>query len=354
MSSTYNVLIKGASYGSLLATKLLLAGHNATLVCTRATADLINSQGTTVKLPVRGRETLVEVRSADLSARLDARTPDEVNPADYDLVVLAMQEPQYSSDGVRDLLGRVAQSRVPAMAIMNMPPLPYLYRLPGLDVESLKGCYADPEAWAGFDPDLVTLASPDPQAFRPPEEEKNVLQVSLPTNFKVARFADDTHTEMLKTIEQGIQDTRFDVDGESLELPVKVRVHDSLFVPLAKWSMLVTGNYRCVLADDMRSIRDAVHEDLSVSEACYEWVVDLCIKMGGSRDDMVPFEKYAKAATGLIKPSSAARALFGGAKNIERVDLLVQKIAAQKGLSLESLNQTVEWVSARLEVNRQS
>ena len=37
-------------------------------------------------------------------------------------------------------------------------------------------------------PKLMTLASPDPQAFRPPEEPMNVLQVALPTNFKVARI----------------------------------------------------------------------------------------------------------------------------------------------------------------------
>ena len=35
----YNVLIMGASYGSLLASKLVLAGHNATLVCLPAEAE---------------------------------------------------------------------------------------------------------------------------------------------------------------------------------------------------------------------------------------------------------------------------------------------------------------------------
>ena len=37
------VLILGASYGSLLGTKLAMAGHDATLVCRQATADLINA-----------------------------------------------------------------------------------------------------------------------------------------------------------------------------------------------------------------------------------------------------------------------------------------------------------------------
>jgi len=31
--TTYNVLIMGASYGSLLATKLLFGGHKITMVC---------------------------------------------------------------------------------------------------------------------------------------------------------------------------------------------------------------------------------------------------------------------------------------------------------------------------------
>ena len=39
---SYNILILGASYGSLLGTKMLMAGHNVTLVCRHQTAALIN------------------------------------------------------------------------------------------------------------------------------------------------------------------------------------------------------------------------------------------------------------------------------------------------------------------------
>ena len=73
MSTTCNVLIMGASYGSLLATKLLLAGHNATLVCLPEEADLINREGTRVRIPVRGREALVEVDSRKAPGTLSAR-----------------------------------------------------------------------------------------------------------------------------------------------------------------------------------------------------------------------------------------------------------------------------------------
>ena len=244
--TSYNTLIMGASYGSLLATKLLLAGHTVKLVCLPTEAKLINKEGTRVRLPVKGRDGLVEVDSRKLPGALSAATPDAVSPSDYDLIVLAMQEPQYRSPGVRELLAAVTQAKVPCMSLMNMPPLPYLARIPGLYVEGLKQCYTDPTVWDGFDPKLMTLCSPDPQAFRPPDEELNVLQVSLPTNFKVARFDADEHTAILRQMQADIAAVRYNDGSGAVELPVKLKVHDSVFEPLAKWSMLLTGNYRYV------------------------------------------------------------------------------------------------------------
>ena len=353
MGKTYNILILGASYGSLLATKLLLAGHNAKLVCLPAEVQLINAEGTIVRMPVKGREGLVEVRSRDLPGKLSADGPDSINPAEYDLVALAMQEPQYRSPGVRDLLDRIAKAGAPCMSIMNMPPLTYLKRIPGLDVEACRGAYTDPSVWDNLDPALMTLCSPDPQAFRPPEEKVNVLQVRLPTNFKAARFDGDEHTAILRQLESDIEAARFEVDGNRLELPVKLKVHDSIYVPLAKWAMLIAGNYRCVLEDSVRPIREAVHSNLDESRAVYNWVVELCVKLGASEKDMVPFEKYANAALSLGSPSSAARALAAGAPNIERVDRLVQIIAAQKGMKSEAVDRTVALVDGWLERNRQ-
>jgi hypothetical protein len=66
----------------------------------------------------------------------------------------------------------------------------------------------------------------------------------------------------------------------------------------------------------------------------------------------VPFDKYAKAAEGLGKPSSAARALFGGAEHIERVDCLVRRIARQQGLQLDTLDEIVTLVDERLASKR--
>jgi hypothetical protein len=354
MSKKYNMLILGASYGSLLATKLALAGHNTTLVCLPAEADLINKEGARIRIPVKGREGLVEIDTRKLPGKLSAIGPADADPSKFDLIGLAMQEPQYRSPGVRELLDKVAKSRVPCMSIMNMPPLPYLARVPGLPMDALKGCYTDASVWQSFDPKTLTLCSPDPQAFRPPDEPVNVLQVSLPTNFKVAKFDDEKSNAILRQMQDDIEAVRFEVDGKKVELPVKLKVHDSVFVPLAKWAMLLTGNYRCVQKDTVRPIKDAVHADLAASKAVYNWVVDLCVGLGANRDDLVPFEKYAAAATGLAKPSSAARALAAGAQNIERVDRIVQTIAAAKGLKNETVDETVSMVEGWLAKNRKA
>lgn len=354
MAKTHDVLIFGASYGSLLAIKLVLAGHNATLVCLPEEAELINAEGIRVRLPVKGREGLVEISSRQAPGKLSATTPGEADPAKFDLVALAMQEPQYRHPEVRGLLDRVASGRVPCMSIMNMPPLPYLKRIPGLDHEALRACYTDASVWDGFDPALMTLASPDPQAFRPEGEPVNVLQVSLPTNFKVSRFEADEHTAILRELEAAIDAIRYDPGDGPVELPVKLRVHDSVFVPLAKWAMLLTGNYRCVTPGEARSIRDAVHTDEQASREVYDWVRDVCKSLGAAEDDLVPFEKYAKAAEGLVKPSSAARALYNGAPAIERVDRVVQSIGEQKGMQNPAVDETVRLVDDRLASNQKA
>jgi hypothetical protein len=362
----FNILILGASYGSLLAIKCLAAGHNVTMTCRAATANLINVEGIRVRLPIKGRRDvgvngLVEVSSKALTGHLTACTPQQVAdlPA-FDLVILAMQEPQYRQDGIRELMQQIALAKLPCMPIMNMPPLPYLARLIAqssvsnlaIDLKNFRSAYAQPEVWDAFDPACMTLSSPDPQAFRPVDEPVNVLQVALPTNFKAARFESDKHTQILQQLEADIEAVRYMHNGEALELPVKLKVFDSLFVPLTKWSMLLTGNYRCIQAEGMRPIKDAVLGDLAQSKDIYEWVAKLCEKMGASPADLVPFDKYAAAADGLAKPSSAARALAAGATHIERVDMIVQIFAAQLGLKHASVDQTVRVVNAWLAKNR--
>ena len=133
---------------------------------------------------------------------------------------------------------------------------------------------------------------------------------------------------------------------------MKLRFYDSIFVPLAKWAMLMAGNYRCITEGGMRTAREAVHSDLEASRSIYDFVLDVCVKIGASRDELVPFEKYAAAAESLSRPASAARALNNGAPNIERADKLVQLAAKQKAMRHPALDAIVALVDRRLEANR--
>ena len=345
---TCNILILGASYGSLLGSKLAMAGHNVTMTCRAPTAALINAKGTEVRIKLRDEDNHRAIRSGDLSGTVRAITPDQATPDDYDMIALAMQEPQYRATEVAALMARIAASGKPCLSIMNMPPLPFLARIPGVDVSTLRGAFSCPEVWDGFAPGAMSLCSPDPQAFRPPEDGANVLHVGLPTNFKAARFADAGHNAMLETLASDIAAVR--LNGK--DVPVKLRVYASLFVPLAKWSMLLTGNYRCVMTHGVQPIREAVQGDLAISASIYAHVDRIARHLGADAADQVPFEKYASAANGLQKPSSVARSIDGGAGAVERVDLLVKLIGDQIGMANPLIDRVAATTDARLTKNR--
>ena len=256
----YKILLMGASYGSLLASKLLFGGHSIHLVCLPAEADLINAEGFKVTLPVRGRKDPVLLESRKLPGKVTARPARGVDPKDYDLVGLCMQEPQYRSPGVRELLDAVGKSRVPCMSIMNMPPLPYIKRIPGLDYKALEAAYTDPRVW-----DSVSIRrrsrSTAPirrQSARPTARPTSCWSRCRPIS-NARASTDDKDTQIIRNLEKDVDAARFDAPEGKIELPVKLKVYESIFVPLAKWSMLLAGNYRCVTKDGMRTAQEAVH-----------------------------------------------------------------------------------------------
>jgi hypothetical protein len=116
--------------------------------------------------------------------------------------------------------------------------------------------------------------------------------------------------------------------------------------------MLLAGNYRCIEPDSVRPINEAVLSDLDASRDVYDWVAQLCMRLGADAADLVPFDKYAAAANGLAKPSSSARAVAAGATHIERVDVVVQTLGKQLGMSHTSVDSTVATVDQWLHKNR--
>ncbi|GIT27766.1 MAG: hypothetical protein CM1200mP41_38100 [Gammaproteobacteria bacterium] len=179
---------------------MLFGGHRVTLVCLPDEVDLINVSGVLVRMPIKGRKEDVEIDSTTLPGSLSAAAPTEVTVAQYELVALAMQEPQYRAPEVRQLLAEIAHPR----GAVSVDHEHAAIALPCTDTRRGSGtcrdCYTDASVWDAFDPALVTLCSPDPQAFRPPGEPLNLLQVRLPTNFKAAAFSDQSHTALLKEL----------------------------------------------------------------------------------------------------------------------------------------------------------
>lgn len=75
-------------------------------------------------------------------------TPANVDLSRYDMVGLAMQEPQYTNHTVRVLMVRIAAAKLPCLSIMNMPPLPYLKRIPSLADMDLEEAYTNAQVWS--------------------------------------------------------------------------------------------------------------------------------------------------------------------------------------------------------------
>ena len=66
-----------------------------------------------------------------------------------------------------------------------------------------------------------------------------------------------------------------------------------------------------------------------------------------------PYPTFSGDQNASASASAAARALAAGAPNIERVDRLVQSVAANKGLSLTAVDTTVALVDSWIEKNQE-
>ncbi len=355
MTTTIRILILGASYGILPATKLSLAGHAVTLLGKAEEVAQLAQSGTELLIPAKedGRQLSIKLSVHDQPSAgvLAVTTPEQVRPADYDLIVLAMQEPQYKAAEIRDLLARISEAHRPCLSIMNMPPLPFLSRILNSNADQVSYAYSSSASWQELDPALVTLASPDPQAVRTDPSNPGLLKVTLATNFKLAPFASHTHQELLQIISEDVDQVTFEQNGQTYHPRVRFVARTSLFTPLAKWPMLIAGNCRCIADPQPRSISNAVWDDVTETKDLYNWVYKLVSALGAAEADLVPFAKYAEAAKGLILPSSLARGLHNGATAVERIDRLVWSFAQNHHMQNPQLDQIVKTIDSKIQLN---
>ncbi len=349
------VLILGAAYGMLPGAKLSLAGHGVTLVGRADEIARMAQAPLEVHIaPRRGGDDIVlrvPVAPRAAPGQIALATPERVDPAAQDLIILAMQEPQYRDPAVAALMAEVATSGRPCLSIMNLAPPPFLERL-GIDTRDLADAYASGDVWARFDPARLSLASPDPQAVRPDPARPGLLRCLLPSNFKAAPFARAEDQALLEKLAADMSHLEVAVGGVAVRPPVALVASGSLFVPLAKWPMLIAGNCRCVLPAGVRTIAEAVHADLDASAAIYEHVRDLTLRLGAREQDLVKFRSYAEAALKLARPSSLANAIAAGAVAVERVDRLIQRLLHRYGMPDDRIDAIVDAIDQRLTGNR--
>ncbi len=351
MKNYQNILVVGASYGSLFAIKAALAGVSVCLVGHPAEIDAINNDGLHIKIQGRRPTSIFDLQSSQMAGDVRACAPNDVELSDFNLIVFAMQEPQYSQPEVKGLMRKISTSGKPCLSIMNMPPPPFLNRFSGLKDLDLSNCYADTSVWEGFDPKLFSHVSPDPQAFRPNGCSHNFLQVGLPSNFRATEFESTYETSQLHAFASIFNNARYMHNGHMSSMPIKLKISNSPYVPLSKWCMLLAGNYRCLQQNEPQSINNAVHNDLQKTKQIYEWVSELIVQLGADVSDIVSFDHYAKASLELVNPSSAARALLNGATAIERVDRLVQSIAWKIGRDTTIIDPIVALVDSKIRAN---
>ncbi len=344
-----HILVLGAAYGLLPAMKLFKAGHRVTMVCRRDEQQAFASNGAILAFKGVGDE-LGQVLTAPVQlgcgedGHIGVAGP-EMKIDSVDMVFLAMSEPYFAAPELEDLVARISAANLPVVSISNAPPPAFLKRLQLANAENLRPAYFAWETWSSLNPARVTAASPDAQAVRRDPSKPNELWVTLGSNFKIAPFEFAEDQALLERLAKDISAVRHN------GLPVKVQFipHASLFAPLAKWPMLVAGNCRCLKPDgSLHSISEAVRGDVVASEAAYEWTMDLVRDLGANDNELVPFRHYAAVAKRLSAPSSFARAVHAGAKQVERCDKIVQLVGQSLGRSLPELDAIAEQVDKAL------
>lgn len=218
----------------------------------------------------------------------------------------------------------------------------------GLPIDTTyEGVCSCSDVWREFEPALFSLTSPDPQAIRPDPERPGLLQVTLASNFKAAPFDDVPAQKLLKSLAK-------DFTSLKPRVPVHLLAHSSVYIPLAKWPMLLTGNYRCLSESGVRTISETVTSELEQSAQVYEAVQVLLGQLGMPSKDRVAFEDYCKAARQLQRPSSVARSIVAGGKQVERTDRLILNLLRMHGLPEKPVAAIVAGIDARLIANKRA
>ncbi|MBW7921425.1 MAG: hypothetical protein H3C51_04915 [Rubellimicrobium sp.] len=352
MSAPLSCLVIGASYGALIAARILQAGHRVTLVGHAAECDAITREGLTIDMPFRHLGLRHPFRLGPDTHDLQLATPPQARVAGHDLCFLVVQEPQAAAPAIAALIARIAEARLPVVALMNLAPLACLERIAAFSGVDFGGIHAAAGTWHLLRPLPLSAASPDAQAVRPDPARPNALRVTLASNIKCAPLGDPQAQAALDRLAADIAATRATVAGQEVPVPVRLIAGDSPFLPLVKLPMLMAGNYRSITKTGAIPIAEAVWRDPAASRAIYDETCAILRATGTPPGLLVPFDRYAEAARALTLPAAVARALAAGALQVERADLLPRALA--RGNLSPQAAAVIAGVERWLEANRKA
>jgi hypothetical protein len=322
------VLVFGATYGLLVAHQLDAMGFSVDIVCREIEGNNIEKNRVVVV-----SNQLNEGNYFHVAQNIKPKKVSQIMDAahEYDIVILAMSEQCYSTNEISLLLSAIGELNIPVLSVMNLPPLKFMKKLINqIDESDFKDFYNSYDALDSIKAENITHSSADPQIAG--ISSTSQIKLRLASNFKISAFGN--HNDAVLN-EFSALSRKNDVIRT---LGAGFRVYENKYVGMSKLPMLITGNYRCFNSGGIKSIREIVHTDLKKSERIYEKVCELLVRYGVDRSVLVPFRLYAKAAQYLDAPSSFARAKSSGAERLERVDLLVHKLAERKNYSFDELD----------------
>jgi hypothetical protein len=301
------VLILGSNYGLLVAAYLRERNIYFDIFTTSEEAQILETNGFTFFYK---NEVCAVVRPDNCWSVFFHL--NFINIEKYDLVILAMQEPTFSISTLESLVKKF--SNVPILSVMNIPPSSFIRNDLGLHEVDFSGVYHSSFFLDDSLTNKLIHTSAEPQIFSSGEE--GCFHIRLKGAFRCSFGNQKIEPRMAQLLLRPMVRSK---------LPVTIKNYLSPWISVSKFPMLIAGNYRCISNGALRSISDAVQQDLKLSEAIYLEVANGLRALGAPRSCIVPFKNYSLASTDLTSPSSVARALISGRK-IERTDKLLQHI----------------------------
>ena len=311
--SKKKVLEIGANYGLLLAGMLQERDFDVEVFGTEKEVETLNQEGFSFNM----NDSFWRFAPSNKLKFINSFNEDN-----YDLVILAVQEPTLSNPKIVEILSFISKNSIPILSIMNIPLLNFLKDIVGIqNIVNSETIYSSLKYSNLLNSKLIINSNPEPQIFS--KDKFNRLNIRLGGVFRCSSLNilnKDIILDLTKSIENG--------------LPTKIKSYKSPWVSLSKLPMLMTGNYRCLNNFKLKSIYESVHLNTNLSEKIYNQIIEIMKKLGAGREAIIPFKLYLRASVKLDAPSSVCRTIINGKQNVERVDKLVQNIA--KSISYNS------------------